>query len=217
MKPFDVKGHGLEIAIGIAILVAAIAGHQYGEYERAEAARETTIETQTKDIASLKNQIQAERNAAQKQVADLAKQSKALDAQPSLAPILIRETIPLSEPLRQTAPITIDTLPDAPVAQVTKQQEIELAHFGSSCKQCSIEREQLRSQVAKQQDIIDHQKTELAAAENVSKGSTLLKRTLKVLKVTSCGAGGAVIGSLAGKAKGAAIGSAAGSIGCTIF
>jgi hypothetical protein len=205
------------IAVAIAVVIVAIAGKQYGDYERSVAARETTIASQNSDIAELKHSIDAEHAIAQKQIDVLASQSKAVVAQPAQAPLIIRETIPLSEPLQQTAPITIDTLPDAPVAQITKQQEIELAQFGNSCKACSIEREQLLSQVAKQKDIISRKQIQLTAAENVAKGGTLVKRTLKVLKVAGCAAGGAAIGEVAGHTRGAAIGSAAGSLGCALF
>jgi hypothetical protein len=183
------------VALAAGIVLAGIGGNAYGNYERAQAARDATIATQNSDISQLKNKIAVDESTAQAQIDVLAKQSKSLASHPDQAAVIIRGTVPFSTPLQQTAPITIDTLPDAPVGHITKQQEIELAQFGNSCKECSIERDQLQSQVNDQQQIIDRQKQEIAAAERVSKGGSIVHRTLTIAKwVVVAGATGYIAG-----------------------
>ncbi len=151
------------------------------------------------------------------QLAQIAAQRAQVIQVPSSAPVVIRETIPLSTPIVQTAPITAQTKPTDVVGQLTLQQEQDLAQFGLSCKTCDAKLAALQGQDAnKDKQILDLQGS-LKKAEETAKGGSPWKRALKVIGVVGCAGGGAWLGSKAGGGpKGAAIGGALATTGCAL-
>jgi hypothetical protein len=66
------------------------------------------IDAQKSDIEKLEQSIGDARKAAQEQIAALEQQKQLVIQQPSQAPTIIREQIPFSTPIVQTAPIRKD-------------------------------------------------------------------------------------------------------------
>lgn len=171
------------VAILVALcLIVVIAGAAWRDHVRDDARRDAVLETQKSDIAGLEQRISAARNDALAKIAALDSQRKALASAPLRAPELIRELVPMQSPIQQTAPLTPSSPPDAPSAVLTQQQEIELAQYALSCRQCSIERDQLQNEVKDQQEIISRQKVELDAAKKSSKGGSVWQRTVRIAK-----------------------------------
>jgi len=159
-----------------------IVGAAWREHVRDDARRDAALETQKLDIGQLEQRIAAARNDALTQIAALESQRKALPSMPQRAPEVIRELVPMQSPIRQTAPLTPKSPPDAPSAVITKQQEIELAQYALLCKQCSVERDQLQGEVKDQQQIISRQNVELDAARRSATGGSVWQRTVRIAK-----------------------------------
>jgi hypothetical protein len=184
-----------------------------------------------KELAELKvfiEQREADRNkrdaedkallaAVNAKIDALEKQKQQVMVQPAMAPQVIREYVPTSTPIQQTAPITKDTLPDTPVAQLTLKQEQELAAFGISCKQCITERDALKQSLDKKEQDIKDLKAERDKAVETAKGGSVWHRVGRVLKVSACAGLGAGAGSTVKKPGSAAIGAAAGAITCSLI
>lgn len=179
------------IAIAAGIVLAAVVFSQWRQHVIDDAQRDATISTQKAGIADLEKKIADAQSAAQVEIIALEKQKQQVSTSPAQAPAVIREVLP-----NVPAPAKPD-LPNAPQPQMTltPQDQTDLAQFILSCKQCSVERNQLQSQVADQQQVIDKQKTELGAAMKAAKGGTVWQRTKRVLKWGAIfGATGYVIG-----------------------
>jgi len=166
----------------ILCLGTVIVGAAWRDHVREDAHRDAVIETQQSDISGLVQRIAAARNDALAQIAALDNQRKALASTPQRAREVIRELVPMQSPIQQMAPLTPKSPPDAPSALLTKQQEIELAQYAISCKQCSVERDQIESELKDQQEIISRQKVELNAAKKSAKGGSIWQRTVRIAK-----------------------------------
>ena len=166
----------------ILCLGTVIVGAAWRDHVREDAHRDAVIETQQSDITGLEQRIAAARNDALAQIAALDNQRKALASTPQRAREVIRELVPMQSPIQQMAPLTPKSPPDAPSALLTKQQEIELAQYAISCKQCSVERDQIESELKDQQEIISRQKVELNAAKKSAKGGSIWQRTVRIAK-----------------------------------
>ncbi len=153
----------------------------------------------------------------QKQLAQIAAQRAQVVQVPSSAPTIIRETIPMAQPIQQIAPITAQTKPTDIVGQLTLQQEQDLANFGLSCKTCDVKLATLQGQDANKDLQIKDLQGSLKKAEETAKGGSPWKRALKIIGVVGCAGGGAWLGSKAGGGpKGAAIGGALATTGCAL-
>jgi hypothetical protein len=140
------------------------------------------LETQKSDIAGIQQRITAARNEALGEMQELEQQRKSLPAAPARAPDVIRQLVPMQLPIQQTAPLTAQSPPDAPSAELSKQQEIELAQFALACKECSLKQDQLAEQVKDQQEIISRQTSEIETAKNSAKGGSVWQRTARIAK-----------------------------------
>ena len=168
--------------IGVFCSLVLIFASAWRNHVRDDARRDAVLETQKSDVASLEQRIAAAHSDALAQIAALESQRRALASAPQRAPEVIRELVPMQSPIQQTAPLTPKSPPDAPSAVITKQQEVELAQYALSCKQCSIERDQLLGEVKDQQEIISRQKVELDAAKKSAKGGSVWQRTVRIAK-----------------------------------
>ena len=175
--------HKLYLSVFLILcLGSVIVGAAWRDHVREDAHRDAVIETQQSDISGLEQRIAAARNDALAQIAALDNQRKALASTPQRAREVIRELVPMQSPIQQMAPLTPKSPPDAPSALLTKQQEIELAQYAISCKQCSVERDQIESELKDQQEIISRQKVELNAAKKSAKGGSIWQRTVRIAK-----------------------------------
>jgi hypothetical protein len=154
--------------------------------------------------------------AAQAKIEELEKQKQQVIAQPALAPQIIREYVPTSTPIQQTAPITKDTLPDAPVAQLTLKNEQDLASFALTCKQCNTERDALKQTIATEENDIKTLTEERDKALQTASGGSVWHRVTKIMKVSACAGLGAGAGTTVHKPGSAAIGAAAGAVICSV-
>jgi hypothetical protein len=154
--------------------------------------------------------------AAQARIEELEKQKQQVITQPALAPQIIREYIPTSTPIQQTAPITKDTLPDAPIAQLTLKNEQDLAAFALTCKQCDTERDALKKTIATKENDIQTLTEERDKAVQTSQGGSVWHRVTKIMKVSACAGLGAGAGATVRKPGSAAIGAAAGAVICSV-
>jgi hypothetical protein len=179
-------------AIAAVVVLAIVVGAAWSSHVKDEARRDAVIDSQKTEISKLEQSIKDSAAAAREQIAALDKQKQLVIQQPAQAPTIIREQIPFSVPIAQTAPITKETLPDAPVAQLTRQQEQELATYALSCKQCAVDREALTGQVSLQQQEIDRQKVELDAAMKAAKGGSVWQRAKRNGKWAAIGGAGVV-------------------------
>lgn len=168
--------------LAVFCLGTLIAGAAWRAHVRDDARRDAVLETQKSDVADLEQRIAAAHSDALAQIAALESQRKTLDSAPQRAPEVIRELVPMQSPIEQTTLLTPKSRPDAPSAVITKQQEVELAQYALSCKQCSIERDQLLGEVKDQQEIISRQKVELDAAKKSAKGGSVWQRTVRIAK-----------------------------------
>lgn len=175
--------HKLYLSVLLALCFGTlIIGSAWRDHIRDDARRDAVLETQKSDIAGLEQRIAAARNEALAQIAALDGQRRALPSMPQRASEVIRELVPMQSPIQQTAPLTPKSPPDAPSAVITKQQEVELAQYALSCKQCSVERDQLQSEAKDRQEIISRQKIELDAARKSAKGGSVWQRTVRIAK-----------------------------------
>ena len=185
-------------ALAILSVVLAIAGSAWRDHVRDDARRDAIIDVQKSDIAGLEQRMAAARSEAQSQIAELEKQRQTISAAPARAPEIIRELVPMQSPIQQTAPLTTQSPPDAPSASLSKQQEMDLAQYALTCKECSIQRDQLDQQVKDQQEIISRQKLEIDAAKKSAKGGSVWQRTVRIAKWGAIFGG---IGYVAGRAQ----------------
>jgi hypothetical protein len=176
--------HKRYTAIIAAIVVAGllILASQWRDKVRDDALRDGVIKTQKTEIEATEQKIAMSQAVTKAVIDNLEKQIRIVAQQPQQAPDIIRDQIHTSTPIVQTAPLTKDTLPDAPVAQLTKQNEIDLAQYALSCRECGVARDQLAGEVKDQQDVIARQKTELAAAVKAAKGGSVWQRSVRVVK-----------------------------------
>lgn len=157
-------------------------------------------------------ELKATLAAANAKIADLENKKQQVIANPSLAPIIIRDTIPTSTPIQQTAPITKDTPPDAPVATVTRQQEQELATFGLTCQQCFTERTSLAAELVASKNEVKRVTEERDKAVETVQGGSVKHRVTRVLTVSGAAGLGAGAGAQVKKPGSAAIGAVLGAI-----
>jgi len=88
----------------------------------------------------------------------------------------------MRSPIQQTAQLTTQSPPDAPSAMLSKQQEVDLVQYPLTCKECSLQRDQLDQQVKDQQEIISRHKIEIDAAKKSAKGGSVWQRTVRIAK-----------------------------------
>jgi hypothetical protein len=65
---------------------------------------------------------------------------------------------------------------------ITKQQEVDLAQYALSCKECTTERDELRQEQKNDADVIARQKLEIEAAKKSAKGGSVWQRSLRVAR-----------------------------------
>jgi hypothetical protein len=177
------NSHKLYLSLFPVVCVGAvIAGIAWRDHVRDEARRDAVLETQRSDIAGLQQRMATARNEVAAKIADITHQRRTLPVAPARAPEIIRELVPMQSAIRQTAPLTSHSPPDAPSAIITKQQEVELAQYALTCKECTLERDQLRVEVKDQQEIISRQQIEIEAAKKSAKGGTVWQRTVRIAK-----------------------------------
>ena len=169
-------------AFTVVCLATLIAGTAWRDHVRDDARRDAVLETQKSDIAGLVQRMAAARSETQAQIAELDRRRVTLAATPLQAPQIIRELVPMQSPIQQTAPLSPQAPPDAPSAVLTKQQEVELAQYAITCKECAVERDQLKQQVTDQQQIISRQTLEMDAAKKSAKGGSVWQRTVRIAK-----------------------------------
>ncbi len=175
-------------------VLVLILGSAWRDHVRDDARRDAVIETQKSDIAQIEEHIASARNEAASRIAELERERKHLAAQPSHAPEVIRELVPMQAPI-QPSGNPAKTPPDAPGATLTRDQQVDLAQYALSCKECSIERDQLQQQSKDQQEIISRQQVELEAAKKSAKGGSVWQRAKRIAKWGAIfGATGYVIG-----------------------
>src|SRR5438270_5804339 len=175
--------HKVYLAIfATLVLLTVIAAAAWRDHVRDDARRDALLETQRSDIATIGQGIAATRNQTLGEMQERERQRKRLPATPARAPEVIRQLVPMQLPIQQTAPVTAQSSPDAPSAVLTKQQEIELAQYALACKECSLERDQLGSQMKDQQEIISRQKVEIDTAKKSAKGGSVWQRTVTIAK-----------------------------------
>ena len=170
------------IVFSVFCLLATIVGAAWRDHVRDDARRDAVLDSQKSDIAGLEQRIAVARSDVLARIAALDIQRKALAATPQRAPEIIRELVPMQTPIQQTAALTPKSPPDAPSAVLTKQQEVDLAQYALSCKQCSLERDQLQNEVRDQLEIISRQKVEVDAAKRSAKGGSVWQRAVRIAK-----------------------------------
>lgn len=166
----------------VLFLAVAIVGGAWRDHVRDDARRDAVLETQKSDIAELEQRISAARTDAQAQIAEWERQRKELAIKPAQAPQVIRELIPMQTPIEAPTPAPGKTAPEAPSAVLSRQQELDLAQYAVSCKECSVERDQLQQQVKDQNEVIARQKVEIDAAKKSAKGGSVWQRTVRIAK-----------------------------------
>jgi hypothetical protein len=169
-------------AFVIFCVLIAIAGSAWRDHVRDDARRDAVLDVQKSDITGLEQRMTAAQSEARAQIAELERQRQTVSVVPSRAPEIIRELVPMQSPMQQTAPSSASSPPDAPSAMLTRQQEVDLAQYALTCKECSIRRDQLEGQVKDQQEIISRQKLEIDAAEKSAKGGSVWQRTVRIAK-----------------------------------
>lgn len=175
--------HKLYLSLFLVLCLSiAIAGAAWRDHVRDDARRDAVLETQKSDIAALEQRISAARTETQSQLAEWERQRKELPGTPSRAPEIIRELIPMQNPIQQTVSPANQASPDAPSAVLSRQQEIDLAQYALRCKECSVERDQLKQQATDQEEIIARQKVEINAARKSAKGGSVWQRAVRIAK-----------------------------------
>jgi uncharacterized coiled-coil protein SlyX len=183
-------------AIVVLIVLAVLIGSAWSAHVKDEARRDAVIHEQEETIADLHEAMDKRQAELKQQLSELEGRKQSVIKVPSSAPQIIREMIPT--PIQQTAAIEKDTLPNAPVAVLTKQNEIDLAQFALSCKECDTRLQAVEADKADQTKQIAALTTERDAAMKAAKGGSVLQRLRRNAKWF-------VIGGLAGYgiAKGA--------------
>lgn len=177
-----------------AVVLTAIAGSAWRDHVRDDAQRDAVLATQRSDIAGLQQRIADARNDAEMQIAAIEREKQALSAAPGRAPRIIRELItPAVKPVMAEA--SKPAAAEDPSISFNKQQQIDLAQFALTCKECSAQRDQLALETKDEQEIIARQKVELDAEKKAAKGGSFWQRTRRIAKwVAISGAVGYVIG-----------------------
>jgi|SRR5579859_2118140 len=181
-----------KVELGVAVVILAAATLFLNEYihqRENAAAYKATAEAKQELVKQSNDTIAALRADFETRFAALEKQKQQVVIQPSQAPQVIHDYLPTSTPIQQTAAITKDTLPDAPVAILTKQNEIDLAQKGIACQQCAIENASLKGQMAEKDKIIVADTEQLKAANQALKGGTKMKRFVRAVEYIGIGAG----------------------------
>lgn len=192
------KHHFLYPLLGLALLCCGVyIARQEISQARAEERSKASAET-IKQIEQVRQQKDAELEAARKQPATIQTVTKYL---------------PL--PLPAKSEIKLETLPDAPTPQLVLTgdaqenlkaiQDMEIAHLkcDNDLGACQKDYKEMTA--------------DRDTWKNTAKGGSKWKRALKIAKCGAVAGGGAGLGALLGKSKGAAIGGFAGSAGCMIF
>jgi hypothetical protein len=175
--------HKLYISsIAVICLLILIVGSAWRDHVRDDARRDAILGMQKSDIATLQQNIAAARNTMQARIAELERKKDSVMANPSRAAEMIRELVPMQSPIRQTAALNSQSPPDAPSATLTKQQEVDLAQYALTCKQCSVQRDELEQQSKDQEQIISRQKLEIEAEKKSAKGGSVWQRTARIAK-----------------------------------
>lgn len=179
--------HKVYIPAIVGVIVLSVAGAiAWGEKVKDEARREAVIASQQTEITKLQSKITEDQQQLKEEIAAVQQQKATVIREPSQAPeiisSLLRQLNPKAAPVQQTAPITKETLPDAPTAVLTKQNQLDFAEAALSCKQCFLENQHYQVQLSDQQQIIDRNKVELSAALKAAKGGSFWQRTGRVAK-----------------------------------
>jgi hypothetical protein len=180
------------------------------------AELKTFIAQKETDRAKLDAEDKAQLAAANAKIEALEKLKQTVQQNPSTAPQVIHDYIPMTTPIQQTAPITKDTLPDAPVATLTLKQEQDLATFGLSCKQCTTDNDALKKDLATKTADLATVTAERDKALQTASGGSVWHRVTKIMKVSACAGLGAGAGSTVRKPGSAAIGAAVGAVICSV-
>jgi hypothetical protein len=170
------------IVAGIIFVLGAIFLYGYVQEQKARAAFEAEAKVRQEEQAKSADQIKALQRQMENALSALEAQKQTVIRQPQQAPQIIREFLPTSTPIQQTVPVTKEMLPETPVAVLTKQNELDLAQYALTCKQCDVERESLKSQAVEKDKIILSQTEELKAAKTAVKGGTKKQRFVTALK-----------------------------------
>lgn len=179
--------HKLYLSIfAVAAILLAVAGFAWRDHVRDEARSDAILETQKSDIANLEQHISAARAEVQSQIAAFERERQSIAVNPSRAPEVIRELIPMRSSIQPPANdmTTAKSPPDAPVPQsgITNEQAVDLAQYALTCKECSLERDQLQQEVKDQQEIVSRQKVEIDAVRRSAKGGSVWQRTVRIAK-----------------------------------
>jgi hypothetical protein len=164
---------------------------------------------------------------ANEKIAGLEKKKDEVSKNPSSAPTIIHDYIPTTTPIQQTAPITKETPPDAPVAVLTRQNEQDIAKFALTCSQCNTEKAALSDQLKQKTFDLKTVTEERDKAVKTANGGSAWHKVLVIGKLTLCGGGGGALGAGIGRATqpnsqngsaiGAAVGAGAGIVTCSLF
>jgi len=188
--------------IVVIVAIGAIVANSLVDHARDDAKRDAVIEAKNSTISDLEQRIASEKAIKDAALQQIDERIKDLQAHPAQAPSVIHEIIPgfpahspdaskanQSQPTtqNQAKPAETGEPPDSPGYVLTQQDQQKLAEFILGCKQCAIERDQLQSQVADQQQVIDAQKVQLAAAIKAAKGGSVWQRTKRAFKYLSIG------------------------------
>ncbi len=213
----DFTAHHKTALVVFAGILALLFTHELRQKGVSLADMEAAVKKNQADFDKKDVENKAANDNLQRQLAAIAAQKQQVIQVPSSAPPIIRETIPMQQPFQPTAPITKDTKPTDVVGQLTLQQTQDLATFGLSCKECTSKLATLQVQSDNKDKQIEDLKGSLKTAQNTAAGGSPFKKTLRIIGVVGCGAGGAWLGSKSGSGpKGAAIGAAVGTTGCAL-
>lgn len=180
--------------LATVIVVIAIAGSAWRDHVRDDAQRDAIVAAQKTDITDLQQRIADSRSDAQAQVAAIEREKQALAAAPERAPEIIRELVP-TKAAKPRGHEAAQLVPNAPDVSLSQQEEMDLAQFALTCKECSAQRDQLAQETKDEQEIITRQKVELDAEKKAAKGGGFWQRTRRIAKwIAISGAVGYVIG-----------------------
>jgi hypothetical protein len=214
------------------VVIGGIALHEHDSKIREQAVAQAVVDTQTKlqqtyaqQVSDLAKQM-ADRDAAYQQ------QMRALDTRlqqaqsPGQIATLAAQVMGLKQPIQiiQPAPTAENPHP-APVAEVSTLDAPQVKAYVQQCEECKLNLSKAtadaadrQAQAALAQKQITSLQTKNAALVVQAKGGTVLKRTLKILKVAACATAGGAAGGASGKgAIPAAIGAGAGAVACSLF
>ncbi|MBV9144818.1 MAG: hypothetical protein JO065_02805 [Acidobacteria bacterium] len=159
-----------------------VVGAAWRDHVRDDARRDAILDTEKSSITELKQSMAAARAQSEAQLAQWEQRRRQLAVAPQQAPEVIRELVPMQTPIAQSAPPSAQSAPDSPGAVLTKQQEVDLAQYAVSCKECALQRDQLQQQVNDQQSIIGRQEQEIAATRRAAKGGSVWQRAVRIAK-----------------------------------